>query len=288
MACDAQIPRVACCAAERDADFIARCSGHSRQPAMTAKPKIRGVMRTGAGEARDIGASQAGRVGQAHVTGCTCLARNIHVRIFQSVAAETLADDSIAHRHPGGSGLVVTCRTVSDRGAVGRILHRHRAVVVLVGEAPIPRTRSLSRLPCHLRFHDTIVARHTPFWLWKHGLSRLDYSLMARRAERKDCGMLFMWEALLRCPAGNRCRKQSPGREHAKSKRRPNASRQLHRSVGRAGGSGVRSAPDPNARLTPARTRTWSSDDALASGRSRSSLTIETSPHTRRCVFCCS
>jgi hypothetical protein len=287
MARGAQIPRVACCAAKRDADLIRRCSRHSCQPPVTAKPKIRRVMRAGTREARDVGASQAGRVGQAHMTGCTCLAWNIHVRIFQSVTAETLSDDCIAHGHPGGSGLVVTGGTVSDQGAVGRILHCHRAVMILVGEAPIPGTRSTSRLPRHFRLHDAIVARRAPFWLWKHRLSGLDYPCMARRTKRKDFGMLFMREPPFRCPADKRCCEQRPGREDGKGKRRPNASCQLHRSVGRAGGSGVRSAPDPNARLIPARARTWSSDDALASGRSRSSLTIETSPHTRRWVLCC-
>jgi hypothetical protein len=281
MAGDAKIPRVACGAARRDADFIGGSPGQSCESTVTAKPKIRRVMRAGTREARNVGASQTGRVGQPHVTRRTCLARNIKVRIFQSVTAETLSDDCIAHHHPGRSRLVVTRGAIPDQGAVCRILHGHGAVMILMSEAPVPRPRSLARLPRHLRLDDAIVTRCALYCLRKHRLSWLYYPGMTSGTKRKHLGMLFMGEPL-RCTANKRRRKRRPGREDANGKRGPKVPNQCHRSVGRAGGSGVRSAPDPNARLTPARTRNWSSDDALASGRSRSSPTIEKSPHTRR------
>jgi hypothetical protein len=223
MARDAQISRVACCAAESDADGIGRRS-LACQPAMTAQPKIRRVMRARAREPRDVGSSQARCLGQSYVTSRTCLTRHIHVRILQSVAAETFSNDSILYRHTGRSSLVVTCGTVSDQCTVGRILHRHGAVVILVSEPPIPRAWPRSRRPCHFRLYDAVMARRTSSGLWKHRLSGLDYPRMASRTKRKDFGMLFMRKSSLRSSADKRRRECCHCSQDADQERRPNAS----------------------------------------------------------------
>jgi hypothetical protein len=287
MAGDAQIPRVACGAARGDADLSRRRPRHSREPAVTAKSKIRRVMRARASEASDVGASQTRCVGQAHVTRRACAARNIHVWILQTVTVETLSDDGIMHSHPGRSDLNVARGAILCQRTVAGILCRCGTVVHLVSEPPVPRARTRPWLPRHLRLYHTVVTRLATPGLGENRLPDFNYSCVTCRAKRKDIGMLLMRKALCRCAAAAWSGQQRSGREQADGQRRAEAPYQLHRGVGRAGGSGVRSAPDPNARLIPARTRNWSSDEALASGLSRSSLTRAASPQTRCCSLRC-
>lgn len=173
---DAQVSRVTCRAARRDAGFTRRADTHPRKPAMAAERKIRGVVRTRTGKARDVDAGQTWRVGQWHVTRRAGLARNIHVRLFQAVTIETLPDNGIAHSHPRRSGRVVTCRAIADDCAVGGIARSHSAVMHLVREPPVSRARAGSRLPCYFLLHHAIVTRLASYRLGPHRLSSLDYS----------------------------------------------------------------------------------------------------------------
>ena len=143
---------------------------------MAAERKIRGVVRTRTGKARDVDAGQTWRVGQWHVTRRARLARNIHVRLFQAVTIETLPDYGIAHSHPRRSGRVVTCRAIADDGAVGEIARSHSAVMQLVREPPVSRARAGSRLPCYFLRHHAIVTRLASYRLGPDRLSSLDYS----------------------------------------------------------------------------------------------------------------
>jgi len=254
MASDAEIPRVTGGTAHCDGGCTRCAARHSCELAVTAEQKIRCIVRTGTRKAGNVRASQTWRVREAHVTGRACLARNIHVRTFQAVTAEALFDDGSTHNHPRRSWLVVTRGAVIDHPAVSRILHVHRACMILMGEAQVPGPRTGPGRPRYSRLNHAIVTRRAAHRLWPHRLTRLRYACMASRTEWKDLRMLVMRECSLWCTGEAGRGEQRSSDENAK-KRRPHAAHERHRFVGRAGGSGVRSAPDPNAMLTPARTR---------------------------------
>ncbi|MGK2963633.1 MAG: hypothetical protein ACSLFK_16055 [Gemmatimonadaceae bacterium] len=179
-------------AAEGDSLLTRGVRGRACQSSVTAEQKVGGLVRPGFRKRRNFGACQSRRFGQLHVTRRALATRNIEVRILESVASEAFGNYRIFHRHADRACLVVAGRAVADHHTVRGSLQRRRAVVHLVGEAPVAGARAGARCPRHRALHYPVMTGSTANRLRKNRRSGFDYSCMAAGAQREDIRVLAM------------------------------------------------------------------------------------------------
>jgi hypothetical protein len=111
------------------------------------------------------------------------------------MTAEALPDNCVAHCHALRSGLVVTCRAITNQHTVGGNFQRGRAVVRLMREATVSTARSDARLPGYFFLYDPIVTGSTCNRIWPDGATGFEHTRVTRGAEWKDVRVLFVRES---------------------------------------------------------------------------------------------